>query len=280
MREINVAEITGAIAEICMDANFYLGEDVLNSFKSALENEPSPTGRNVLQELIVNAEIASNEQVPMCQDTGFAVIFVELGQDVRLVGGDLYEAINEGVRKGYGDGYLRKSIVIDPIKRVNTKDNTPAVIHLEIVPGDKVKLIVAPKGGGSENMSAVKMLNPSDGAKGVVDFVVDTVSKAGSNPCPPIVVGVGIGGTFEKVAYLAKKSLLRELGEPNPNPFYDAMEKEILEKVNNLGIGPQGYGGRTTALAVHIETYPAHIASMPAAVNINCHAARHKERVL
>jgi fumarate hydratase subunit alpha len=280
MREVNVAEITSAIADLCMDANFNLGEDVFNSFKTALENETSPTGKTVLRELITNAEIARNEQVPMCQDTGFAVVFVELGQDVRLVGGDLYDAINEGVRKGYGEGYLRKSIVIDPINRVNTKDNTPAVIHLDIVPGDRIRLVVAPKGGGSENMSAVRMLNPSDGAKGVVDFAVETASKAGSNPCPPIVVGVGIGGTFEKVAYLAKKALLRELNEPNPDPFYAAMEKEILQKINKLGIGPQGYGGRTTALAVHIETFPAHIASMPAAVNINCHAARHKERVI
>ncbi len=280
MREVNVAEITSALAQLCMDANFNLGEDVLNSFKTALEQETSPTGKIVLQELITNAAIAKDEQVPMCQDTGYAVIFVELGQDVKLVGGDLYEAINEGVRKGYGEGYLRKSIVADPINRVNTKDNTPAVIHLDIVPGDKIKLTVAPKGGGSENMSAVKMLKPADGAKGVVDFVVDTVSKAGANPCPPIVIGVGVGGTFEKVAYLAKKSLLRELGASNPDPFYAEMEKEILEKVNKLGIGPQGYGGRTTALAVHVETYPAHIASMPAAVNINCHAARHKECVL
>lgn len=280
MREVNVAEITSALAELCMDANFNLGDDVLNAFHNSLKTETSPTGKNVLEELLSNAEIARSEQVPMCQDTGFAVIFMELGQDVRLVGGDLYEAINEGVRKGYGEGYLRKSIVSDPINRVNTKDNTPAVIHLDIVPGDKIKLVVAPKGGGSENMSAVKMLKPSDGAKGVVDFVVDTVSKAGSNPCPPIVIGVGIGGTFEKVAYLAKKALLRELGKPSDNPFYAAMEKEIYEKVNKLGIGPQGYGGRTTALAVHIEMYPAHIASMPAAVNINCHAARHKERVI
>jgi fumarate hydratase subunit alpha len=280
MREVNVAEITSALAELCMDANFNLGDDVLNAFHNALKTETSPTGKNVLEELLSNAEIARSEQVPMCQDTGFAVIFVELGQDVRLVGGDLYEAINEGVRKGYGEGYLRKSIVSDPINRVNTKDNTPAVIHLDIVAGDKIKLVVAPKGGGSENMSAVKMLKPSDGAKGVVDFVVDTVSKAGSNPCPPIVIGVGVGGTFEKVAYLAKKALLRELGKPSDNPFYAAMEKEIFEKVNKLGIGPQGYGGRTTTLAVHIEMYPAHIASMPAAVNINCHAARHKERVI
>lgn len=280
MREIDVAEITAAIAELSMDANYNLGEDVLKAFHDALEAEASPIGKSVYEQLIENAKIAREEQVPMCQDTGYAVVFVELGQDVRLVGGDLYEAINEGVRRGYGDGYLRKSIVSDPIKRVNTKDNTPAVIHVDIVPGDKVKLTIAPKGGGSENMSAVKMLTPSDGAKGVVDFVVDTVSKAGSNPCPPIVVGVGIGGTFEKVAYLAKKALLRELGQPSADPFYAEMEQEILEKINKLGIGPQGYGGTTTALAVHIETYPAHIASMPAAVNINCHAARHKERII
>lgn len=280
MRAINVSEITSAIAELCLDANFNLGKDVLDAFQNALESETSPTGKNVLQELIINAKIAREEQVPMCQDTGFAVVFVELGQDVTVVGGDLYAAINEGVRKGYGEGYLRKSIVSDPIKRVNTKDNTPAIIHLDIVPGDKIKLVVAPKGGGSENMSAVKMLNPSDGAKGVVNFVVETARLAGSNPCPPIVIGVGIGGNFEKVAYLAKKALLRELDKPNPDPFYADMEREILEKVNKLGIGPQGYGGRITALAVLIEAFPAHIASMPAAVNINCHAARHKERVL
>ncbi|MDW7650163.1 MAG: fumarate hydratase [Bacillota bacterium] len=280
MREINVAEITAAIAELSMDANYNLGDDVYNAFQEALKKETSPTGKNVLEQLITNAQIAKEEQVPMCQDTGYAVIFVELGQDVHLVGGDLYEAINEGVRKGYGDGYLRKSIVSDPINRVNTKDNTPAVVHVDIVPGDKVKLTIAPKGGGSENMSAVKMLKPADGAKGVVDFVVESAKKAGANPCPPIIIGVGIGGTFEKVAYLAKKALLRELGQSHPDPFYAEMENEILEKVNKLGVGPQGFGGRTTALAVHIETYPAHIASMPAAVNINCHAARHKERVI
>jgi fumarate hydratase subunit alpha len=277
MREVNVAEITAAIAELSMDANYNLGDDVYNAIKDAVDKETSPVGKSVLEQLITNAEIAKEEQVPMCQDTGYAVIFVELGQDVRLVGGDLNDAINEGVRKGYGEGYLRKSIVSDPINRVNTKDNTPAVIHVEVVPGDKVKLTIAPKGGGSENMSQVKMLKPSDGAKGVVDFVVDAASKAGSNPCPPIVMGVGIGGTFEKVAYLAKKALLREIGSVHPDPFYAEMEKEMLEKVNKLGVGPQGYGGRTTALAVFIETYPAHIASMPAAVNINCHAARHKE---
>jgi fumarate hydratase subunit alpha len=280
MREINVSEITKAVSRLCLDANFVLGEDVLASLQAALRTEPSDTGRNALEQVIVNAEIARDEQVPMCQDTGFAVVFVELGQDVRLVGGDMYVAVNEGVRQAYTEGYLRKSIVADPLRRVNTGDNTPAVVHVEIVPGDKVRLIVAPKGGGSENMSAVKMLKPADGAKGVADFVVDTVSRAGSNPCPPVVVGVGIGGTMEKVAYLAKKALLRKLGESHPEQFYAAMERDLLERINKLGIGPQGYGGRTTALAVHIEVYPAHIASLPAAVNINCHAARHKEQVL
>lgn len=280
MREIEVAEISRAVFMLCLDANYALGEDVLASLQAALQVEPSPTGRNVLEQLIVNAEIARDEQVPMCQDTGFAVVFAEIGQDVRMVGGDFYAAVNEGVRQAYVDGYLRKSIVADPLNRVNTGDNTPAVIHVDIAPGDKIRLIVAPKGGGSENMSAVKMLKPADGAKGIMDFVVDTVSRAGSNPCPPVVVGVGIGGTMEKVALLAKKALLRKLGEPHPDPFYAGMERDLLEKINKLGIGPQGYGGRTTALAVHIETYPAHIASLPAAVNINCHAARHKERVL
>ncbi len=280
MRKVDVADIAVAIAELSMDANYNLGEDVLKSLNEALKAEVSPVGKNILVQLIDNARIARDNQVPICQDTGYAVIFVELGQDVHLVGGDLYEAINQGVRKGYGEGYLRKSIVADPINRINTKDNTPAVIHIDIVPGDKVKLIMAPKGGGSENMSAVKMLTPSDGAKGVIDFIVNAVSDAGSNPCPPIVVGVGIGGTLEKAALLAKKALLRELGQSNKDSFYSAMEKEILEKVNNLGVGPQGFGGRATALAVHIETYPAHIASMPVAVNINCHAARHKERII
>jgi fumarate hydratase subunit alpha len=280
MREINVSEITKAVSRLCLDANFVLGEDVLASLQAALRTEPSDTGRNALEQVIVNAEIARDEQVPMCQDTGFAVVFVELGQDVRLVGGDMYVAVNEGVRQAYTEGYLRKSIVADPLRRVNTGDNTPAVVHVEIVPGDKVRLIVAPKGGGSENMSAVKMLKPADGAKGVADFVVDTVSRAGSNPCPPVVVGVGIGGTMEKVAYLAKKALLRKLGESHPEQFYAAMERDLLERINKLGIGPQGYGGRTPQQAVHIEVYPAHIASLPAAVNINCHAARHKEQVL
>ncbi|MBT9167765.1 MAG: L(+)-tartrate dehydratase subunit alpha [Syntrophomonadaceae bacterium] len=280
MREVDVAVIEATVAELSMEANYNLGADVYQAFKVAFTAESSPVGKSVLAQLIENAEIAREEQVPLCQDTGYTVIFVELGQDVRLVGGDLYLAINEGVRKGYSDGYLRKSIVSDPLRRLNTMDNTPAVIHLELVPGDRVKLTIAPKGGGSENMSAIKMLNPADSAKGVVDFVVEAVSKAGSNPCPPVVIGIGIGGTFEKVAYLAKKALLREIGSVNVDPFYAELEREILTKVNKLGIGPQGYGGSTTALAAFIETYPAHIASLPAAVNLNCHAARHKARVI
>lgn len=280
MREVHVDKVSELIREMCIDSNYNLGDDVVTAFKQALETEESPTGKNVLEQLIENAKIAREEEVPMCQDTGFAVIFVEVGQDVTFVGGDVKEAINEGVRRGYQEGYLRKSIVSDPIERVNTKDNTPAVIHFDIVPGDKVKLTIAPKGGGSENMSAVKMLKPADGRQGIIDFVVNHVQTAGPNPCPPIVVGVGIGGTFEKVAYLAKKALLRPLGERHPNSLYAEMEQEILTKVNNLGIGPQGFGGRVTALDVHIETYPCHIASLPTAVNINCHASRHSERVI
>ncbi len=278
MREVRVDEIRQVIKEMCIDANYNLGEDVMRAFKKALDTEESAAGKDAMEQLIENANIAREEQVPMCQDTGFAVIFADIGQEVSLVGGDLKAAINEGVRQGYQEGYLRKSIVSDPIERVNTKDNTPAVIHIDIVPGDAVKLTIAPKGGGSENMSAVKMLKPADGRQGIIDFVVQQVKTAGANPCPPLVVGVGIGGTFEKVAYLAKKALLRPLGEINPSSFYAEIEEEILGKVNKLGIGPQGFGGRNTALAVHIETYPCHIASMPAAVNINCHAARHLER--
>ncbi len=280
MREVDVKLIADAVAEMSKEANYFLGDDVMQAFEKGLKEEESPVGREMFSQLLENARIARDEEVPMCQDTGFAVLFVELGQDVRLVGGDFNEAINEGVRRGYADGYLRKSIVSDPVERVNTKDNTPSIIHVDVVPGDKIKITLAPKGGGSENMSAVGMLKPSQGAKGLVDFVVETVSKAGPNPCPPIVVGVGFGGTFEKVAYLAKKALLRPLGEPNPNPFYADLEKEMLEKINRLGIGPQGYGGTFTALGVQIEVFPCHIASMPAAVNINCHASRHKERVI
>jgi fumarate hydratase subunit alpha len=280
MREIDVAVVSAAVAEMCKEANYYLGEDVTKAFARGLAEEVSPVGREVFKQLLENARIAREEEVPMCQDTGTAVLFVELGQEVRLVGGDFNEALNAGVRRGYAEGYLRKSIVKDPLQRTNSGDNTPAVVHLQIVPGAQIKITLAPKGGGSENMSAVKMLTPSQGSQGLVDFVVETVSKAGSNPCPPIVVGVGFGGNFEKVAYLAKKALLRPLGQPNADPFYADLEKEMLEQINNTGVGPQGFGGRFTALAVHIEAYPCHIASMPAAVNINCHASRHAERVI
>ena len=281
MREIDVSTISEEVAEMCKEANIYLGEDVFNAIKKSLETEESPTGKEVLKQIIENVEISRDEQIPICQDTGFAIFFVEWGQEVHLKGGSLEEAINTGVKKGYTEGYLRKSIVDDPLyDRKNTGDNTPAVIHTEIVPGDKVKITFAPKGGGSENMSTVNMLKPSDGEDGFVDFVVNHCKDAGPNPCPPIVVGVGIGGTFEKVAMLAKKALLRPLGQPNPDERFARLEKIMLEKINNLGVGPQGFGGRTFALAVHIETHPCHLASMPAAVNINCHASRHVEREL
>ena len=280
MRAISIEKITDEVKRLCIEANYFLGEDVLQAFHAFREKEESPLGKDVLDQLIENARIAANEEVPICQDTGFAVIFIELGQDVQLTGGDLREAVNEGVRKGYGEGYLRKTIVKDPLNRVNTGDNTPAILYTDIVPGDKVNITIAPKGGGSENMSRIQMLKPADGAEGVKKFVIETVRLAGSNPCPPIVVGVGIGGTFDKCALLAKKALLRELGTSHPDPFYATMEKELLEKVNDLGIGPQGLGGRTTALGVHIETYPCHIASLPAAVNIQCHVARHKRAVV
>ncbi|MFQ5870192.1 MAG: fumarate hydratase [Candidatus Zixiibacteriota bacterium] len=277
MRELQTKEITCAVKRLCMESNYYLGEDVLNAIREGLKKEESPLGKDILQQIVENAEIAAKEEVPICQDTGFAVIFVELGQEVRVVNGDFNEAINEGVRQGYTDGYLRKSIVEDPIRRKNTGDNTPAVIHLEIVPGDKIRIIVAPKGGGSENMSEVKMMKPADGVEGLKKFVVERVEKSGGNPCPPVVVGVGVGGTFEKCAFLAKKALLREVGSKHPDPYYAELEAELLEKINRSGVGPQGLGGRTTALAVHIEAHPCHIASYPAAVNLNCHAARHKE---
>ncbi len=280
MREIQASAITDAVAKICIDANYHLGQDVVDALIKGMEREESPTGRAIFDQLLENAKISNEGEFPLCQDTGFAVLFVELGQDARIVGGSLNEALTAGVRKGYGEGYLRKSIVSDPLKRVNTKDNTPPVIWTDIVPGDKLTVTIAPKGGGSENMSEVAMLNPSDGAEGVKNFVVDKVSRSGGNPCPPIIVGVGIGGTFEKVAYLAKKSLLRDIGSRNPDPFYAEMELELLERVNKLGIGPQGLGGRVTALDVHVEVFPCHIASLPAAVNIQCHAARHKTVVL
>ncbi len=280
MREVHVDRMVKTVADLCIAANYELGEDVIESFKRFREKEESPTARAILDQLIENAAIAREGLFPMCQDTGFAVLFVEIGQEVRIVGGDLWAALNEGVRKGYGEGYLRKSIVADPLRRVNTKDNTPPVVWTEVVPGDKVTITVAPKGGGSENMSEVRMLRPADGAEGVKNFVVERVSRSGGNPCPPVVVGVGIGGTFDKCAWLAKKALLRPLGQRHPDPFYADMELELLERINKLGIGPQGLGGRTTALDVHVEVYPCHIASLPAAVNMQCHAARHKTAVI
>ncbi|AVX20647.1 MULTISPECIES: fumarate hydratase [Carboxydocella] len=280
IREIHVDEIRLAVANLVKEANYFLPEDVENAIKKATETEQSPNGKEILNLLLQNAQIAREEQMPICQDTGFAVIFVELGQDVHITGGDLITAINEGVRSGYVEGYLRKSIVGHPLERVNTKDNTPAVIHLEIVPGSQLKIVVAPKGGGSENMSALKMLKPADGITGVKKFVLETVKNAGPNPCPPIIVGVGIGGTFEKCALLAKKALLRPVGSKNPDKIAAELEEQLLQEINSSGIGPQGLGGKITALAVHIELYAAHIASLPVAVNINCHAARHKEIVL
>lgn len=279
MRELNVQLITEKVRELCMEANTDLGEDVLQVFDRAMEKEDSPLGVEILKELKENARIAREEKVPICQDTGFAVVFVELGQDVHLVGGNLNEAIHEGVRQGYQDGYLRKSLC-HPFTRKNTGDNTPAIIHTEIVPGEKVKMTVAPKGGGSENMSRVVMLTPSDGIEGIRRYVVQRVRESGSNPCPPTIVGVGIGGTFEQAALLAKKSLLRTLGSKNPDPDLDKLESEMLKEINQLGIGPQGLGGRTTSLAVHILMMPCHIASFPLAVNIQCHAQRHKEAVI
>ena len=280
MREIKVEEIISKVAELCTEANYQIGDDVIDAFKSGLEKETSETGRAILRQLVENAEIAKKGVFPICQDTGYSVFFIEMGQNTLIVGGNLNEAISEGVRKGYKDGFLRKSIVADPLRRENTKDNTPPVIWTEVVPGDKLKITMAPKGGGSENMSEVAMLRPADGAEGVKKFVIDKVSRSGGNPCPPIVVGVGIGGTFEKVAWLAKKSILRPIGSRHPDPFYAQMEEELLKDVNKLGIGPQGLGGRITALDVHIEVYPCHIASLPTAVNIQCHAARHQTVVL
>jgi fumarate hydratase subunit alpha len=253
---------------------------VLSSLKSALDREESPIGKDVINQLIQNAEIARNEQIPICQDTGFTVVFVELGQDVHIIDGMLQDSINEGVRRGYEEGYLRKSIVRHPLDRINTKDNTPAVIHSEIVPGDKLKITIAPKGGGSENMSAAKMLKPSDGFDGVKQFVVDTVREAGSNPCPPIIVGVGLGGTLEKAALLSKKAILLKVGEASSNALDAKIEAELLSAINDTGVGPSGLGGRITALAVHVESYPCHIASLPVAITLQCHAARHVSFVI
>jgi fumarate hydratase subunit alpha len=279
MREVDVKLITEKVRELCMEANTDLGEDVLQAFDRAIEKEESPLGVEILRELKENARIAREEKVAICQDTGFAVVFVDLGQDVHLTGGDLREAIFEGVRQGYREGYLRKSIC-HPFTRANTGDNTPAIIHTEVVPGESVKITVAPKGGGSENMSRVMMLTPSDGKEGIKRYVVQRVRESGSNPCPPTIVGIGIGGTFEQAALLAKKSLLRTLGSKNPDSELEKLESEILTEINQLGIGPQGLGGRTTSLAVHILMMPCHIASFPLAVNIQCHVQRHKEATL
>ncbi len=281
MRKISAKDITSQVEKLCIDANHNLNEDIKDALKKALGEEKSSLGKEILEQILENARIAHEEKMPMCQDTGMAVVFLEIGQDVSIVDGDLYEAINQGVRQGYQKGYLRKSVVDDPfIHRINTGDNTPAIMHTTIVPGERLKIVIAPKGFGSENMSTLKMLKPADGVKGIKDFVIDTVKKAGPNPCPPIVVGVGIGGTMEKAAYLAKKSLIRSLGQHHENDEVAGLEKELLEEINRLNIGPQGLGGNTTALGVHIETFPTHIAGMPVAVNINCHATRHAEAIL
>ena len=280
MREVNVQTITDNIKEMCIEANHFLTEDMKQVFENAVNKEKSPLGKQVLGQLEENLKIAGEDMIPICQDTGMAVVFINVGQDVHLVGGDITEAINEGVRRGYVDGYLRKSVVKDPIYRENTKDNTPAVIHFNIVPGDKVDITVAPKGFGSENMSRVFMLKPADGIDGVKDAILTAVRDAGPNACPPMVVGVGIGGTFEKCAWMAKKALTRNLDEESDVPYVRELEKEMLEKINKLGIGPGGLGGTNTALAVNIETYPTHIAGLPVAVNICCHVNRHSHRVL
>jgi fumarate hydratase subunit alpha len=279
MRQIEAAQITQAVKAAAITANYQPGADLLAALNRGLAVEESPSGQEIFRQLIENARITKEGHVPLCQDCGLAVVFAEVGQDVHLVGGDFAEAINEGIRQGYGEGFLRKSLC-HPLTRANTGDNTPAVIHAEIVPGDRLKLTVVPKGGGSENMSRLYMLKPADGLAGIKEKVVLTVAEAGPNPCPPIIVGVGIGGTFERAALLAKKSLLRELGQANPDPEVSAIEAQLLAEVNDLGIGPQGLGGRVTAMAVHVLMEPCHIASLPVAVNIQCHAARHQEVVL
>lgn len=280
MRIVHVEEITKNISEMCIEANYILPVDVRTKLETSYSIEKSPTGKAILGDILENARIAKDDSVPMCQDTGMAVIFMEVGQNVFFEGGYINEAINQGVREGYEKGYLRKSVVEDPVMRVNTKDNTPAIIHYSVVPGDEVKITVAPKGFGSENMSQSKMLKPSDGIKGVEDFVVDVVSAAGPNPCPPIIVGVGVGGTIEKAALLAKQALMRKIGSNNSKSHYEDLENRLLKRINKLGIGPQGLGGITTALSVHVEDYPTHIAGLPVVVNINCHATRHVERIL
>lgn len=281
MREVDVAQVTGEIARLFEHSCHYLPDDVLSALRRARHEEESPVSRDVLDRMLQNAEVAGKEQIPLCQDTGSAVVMLEVGQDVHFVGGELYQAVNEGVRQGYEKGYLRKSMVNQPFSaRVNTKDNTPAIIHTAIVPGDKVRITILPKGGGSENMSRLTVLSPSKSRDGVIDFVVNRVDESGANPCPPVVVGVGIGGTTDETMLLAKKALLREVGKPNADPEVADLEREMLERINKLGIGAMGYGGRITALAVHVEVFPAHIASMPVAVNMQCWCDRHEEIVL
>lgn len=280
MREISAQRITETVKTLCMEANCHLSGDMKDAICRFRERETWPQAKDILDRIIENYTIADEQDQPICQDTGVACVFLKIGQEVHIVDGDLTEAVNEGVRQGYREGYLRKSVVRDPLDRVNTGDNTPAMLYTEIVPGDQVQITVAPKGFGSENMSQIAMLRPSDGLQGVREFVVRTVEQAGPNPCPPIVVGVGIGGTFDKAAYLAKKALLRPVDEHHADPFYAQLEEELLTQINALGIGPQGFGGLTTALAVNIETYPTHIAGLPVAVNINCHVTRHKTEVL
>lgn len=280
MREIQVSRITEAVERLCIAANEHLPEDVKEAIRACRGREDGAIARGVLDNIIENFEIADAEEVPICQDTGMACVFLEIGQDVHLTGGSLAEAVDEGVRRGYEKGYLRKSVVADPVRRGNTGDNTPAMLYTEIVPGEQVKITVGPKGFGSENMSQIRMFKPSAGLAGIKDFILEAVETAGPNPCPPMVVGVGIGGTFDKCALLAKKALMRPLNTSHPDPFYAELEKEMLDKINALGIGPQGFGGRTTAIGLNIETMPTHIAGMPCAVNINCHVTRHKTEVI
>ena len=280
MREIQAQQITDVVEKLCIEANQYLPEDVEGAIRRCRACEDWEIAQGVLDKIITNFEIAKEENVPICQDTGMACVFLEIGQDVHIAGGDLKEAVDEGVRRGYDKGYLRKSVVKDPVRRGNTGDNTPAMLYTEIVPGEQIKVTVGPKGFGSENMSAIRMFKPSAGIEGIKDFILETVETAGPNPCPPMVVGVGIGGTFDKCALLAKKALMRSTDERNPDPYYADLEAEMLEKINKLGIGPQGFGGKTTALALNIETLPTHIAGMPCAVNINCHVTRHKTEVI
>lgn len=280
MREISVFLLTRTVAELCLEANLVLNADLCSALRRAAEEEESPVGRECLNNLVENAKIADQAQLALCQDTGMVIVLIELGQNVRLVGGDYEEAITEGVRQGYERGYFRCSVVNDPFLRENTKDNTPPVIHTRIVPGETLRVTVVPKGFGSENMGAVQMLTPAEGAEGVERFIRDTVSKAGANPCPPLIVGVGVGGTMEYAALLAKKALLRPVGSAHPRPDLAEFEEKLLTSLNELGIGPQGLGGTTTALAVHLEVYPTHIAGLPCAVNLSCHSLRHKTRVL